>query len=100
MVKRQYGEGSIRGYKTKRGMRYEARWHEPSSPFSTESVRRAKGGFSTKKEAARHIRQRLVKVEAGLAEDLNYAGTVTDFLDVWLERSEERRVGQERRWGR
>jgi len=85
MVKRQYGEGSIRGYKTKRGMRYEARWHEPSSPFSTESVRRAKGGFSTKKEAARYIRQRLVKVEAGLAEDLNYAGTVTDFLDDWLK---------------
>lgn len=85
MVKRQYGEGSIRSYKTKNGLRYEARWHEPESRFSGRIVRRAKGGFESKKEAARFMRRRLVQVEAGLAEDLSYKGTVLEFLTEWLE---------------
>ena len=83
-ARRQYGEGNISGYLTKKGMRYRCQWYE-RDPSTGKNRRQQKAGFATKRDAARFLRERSVDAQRGSAPAL-HSPTVGDYLDDWLSR--------------
>src|SRR5699024_12881469 len=77
-ARRQYGEGNISGYLTKKGMRYRWQWYE-RDPSTGKNHRQQKAGFATKRDAARFLRERSVDAQRGSAP-AHRSPTVADYL--------------------